>query len=336
MSETTTTRPRPGRFSFRGKISLRHQPMILLWVTFIALIVGFTIATPRFASQINITNVLGDAAILMILAIGATMILAVGDFDLAIGANLVFSGVIGAKVMIGLSDASTGWVITAGLVTCIVVGALSGALSGVLIAYGRIPSIIATLGVLGLLTGAANLITNGVDLRGLPPTMTSGIGNKVLFDILPLPTLIALALAVAVSFVLRRTVFGRNSLALGSNPEALRRAGVRVARQRVGVFTLAGSFYGLAGFLSLAKFSTTTLAGHSDDMLQAYTAAILGGSSPFGGLVTVVGSVIGVFIPTILQNGFVILGVNPFWQQVAVAIVLLAAVYLQRNRQGRI
>jgi ribose transport system permease protein len=319
----------------RFRIPVRQQSMVLLMGTFVALIVGFTIATPRFASRINATNILGDAAILMVLAVGATLILAVGDFDLSIGANLVFSGVIGAKVMLTLSGESVGLVITAGLLTCVVVGMVGGLLSGVLIAYGRIPSIIATLGVLGLLTGASNLITGGVDLRGLPNQLTSEVGNKILFGVLPLPTAVALVLAVVMAYVIRRTVFGRNALALGSNPESVRRAGVSTTRLRVAVFAVAGSLYGLAGFLSLAKFSTTTLAGHGDDMLQAYTAAILGGSSPFGGLVTVLGSVIGVFIPTILQNGFVIMGVNPFWQQVAVAVVLLAAVYLQRNRGRR-
>jgi ribose transport system permease protein len=316
------------RFLHRGSPAL-------VWFTLIVLLVVFSAMAPGlFTSKVNVSNILSDASILIILSVAATMILAVGDFDLSIGAVLVFSGVLGAKVMIAWDGSATTGILL-GLVVCLVTGGLCGALSGALVAYARIPSIITTLGVMGLLTGASNLITGGVDLRGLPTELTRNIGNKMFVDVLSLPTIIAFVVAIIVGIIIRSTVFGRNTLALGSNAEALRRVGVDVRFHRLKVFALAGMFYGLAGFLSLAKYSTTTIAAHGNDMLQAYTAAILGGSSPFGGVVTVVGTVVGVFIPTTLQNGFVVLGIDPFWQQVAVGAVLLVAVFVQTYRKNQ-
>lgn len=318
----------------RKRIFHRGSPA-LVWFTLVVLLVVFSAMAPGlFTSKVNISNILSDASILIVLAVAATLILAVGDFDLSIGAVLVFSGILGAKVMIAW-DGGVGTGIALGLVVCLVSGAACGALSGALVAYARIPSIITTLGVMGLLTGASNLITGGVDLRGLPPELTRNIGNRTFGDVVSLPTIVAFVVAIIVAVIIRSTVFGRNTLALGSNAEALRRVGVDVRFHRMKVFALAGMFYGLAGFLSLAKYSTTTIAGHSNDMLQAYTAAILGGSSPFGGVVTVVGTVVGVFIPTTLQNGFVVLGIDPFWQQVAVGGVLLVAVFVQTYRKNQ-
>lgn len=316
------------RFLHRGSPAL-------VWFTLIVLLIVFSAMAPGlFTSKVNVSNILSDASILIILSVAATMILAVGDFDLSIGAVLVFSGVLGAKVMIAWDGSATTGILL-GLVVCLVTGGLCGALSGALVAYARIPSIITTLGVMGLLTGASNLITGGVDLRGLPTELTRNIGNKMFFEVVSLPTIIAFVVAIIVGIIIRSTVFGRNTLALGSNAEALRRVGVDVRFHRLKVFALAGMFYGLAGFLSLAKYSTTTIAAHGNDMLQAYTAAILGGSSPFGGVVTVVGTVVGVFIPTTLQNGFVVLGIDPFWQQVAVGAVLLVAVFVQTYRKNQ-
>jgi ribose transport system permease protein len=139
--------------------------------------------------------------------------------------------------------------------------------------------------------------------------------------------------ALVFGVILRMTRFGRYTYAVGSNAEAPRRAGIHVDRHLVKIYALAGTLAGLAGFLSLARFSTTTLGGHSTDNLNAIAAVVLGGTSLFGGIGTIGGTVVGVFIPAVLQNGFVITGVQPFWQQVAVGAVLIAAVYLDQLRR---
>ena len=182
---------------------------------------------------------------------------------------------------------------------------------------------------------AALLITGGVDERDVPFKLVTTIGAGRLFDQVPWLVIIAFAVALVFGVLLAATRFGRYTYAVGSNEEAARRAGIAVDRHLVKVYALAGTLSGLAGFMSLARFSTTTLGGHDTDNLQAIAAVVIGGTSLFGGVGTMLGTFFGVLIPAVLQNGFVIVGVQPFWQQVAVGAVLIVAVYLDQIRRSR-
>ena len=124
------------------------------------------------------------------------------------------------------------------------------------------------------------------------------------------------------------------TFAIGSNEEAARRVGVRVDRHLIMVYALSGLLAGFAGVLSLAQFGTTAIAGQSTTNLNVIAAVVIGGTSLFGGVGTIFGTVVGLFIPAVLQNGFVIIGVQPFWQQVAVGAVLIAAVYVDQRRRA--
>jgi len=328
MSQQTA--PAPGRMArFARRIA---TPQLILLGVFLVLCLAFTLVDNQaFASIANWRNILLDVSVLTILAVGATLILAMGDFDVSIGAVLVFSGVISAQVMNALGD-GVGSVLI-GFALGLIAGGVCGAISGLFVARFKIPSIIVTLGMLGVAQGAALVITNGVDVRSVPRGLVMTVGNGNVIGTLPWLAVIAGVVAVITGLVLHFTVFGRNTIAMGSNAEALRRAGTNIIAHKIQVFALAGALYGLAGFLSLARFSTTTLAGHGGDMLDAYTAAILGGNSPFGGTGSIFGSVIGVFIPVILRNGFVIAEVQPFWQQIVVGVILIVAVFLHRARR---
>ena len=208
-----------------------------------------------------------------------------------------------------------------------------GILNGFLVAKAKIPALIVTLGTLGMALGFALLITGGVDEREVPIKLIDTIGTGRLFDQIPYLVIISLAVAIVFGIVLAATRFGRYTYAIGSNQEAARRAGVAVDRHLIKVYGLAGLLAGLAGFMNVARFSTTTIGGHDTDNLQAIAAVVIGGTSLFGGIGTVLGSVFGVFIPAVLQNGFVIVGVQPFWQQVAIGAVLIGAVYLDQLRR---
>jgi len=140
---------------------------------------------------------------------------------------------------------------------------------------------------------------------------------------------------VLAAIMLAKTTFGRYTYAIGSNMEAARRVGVNVELHLVKVYAFAGLVAGLAGYLSLARFATTTIGGHATDNFQAITAVVLGGTSLFGGIGTIAGTVIGAFIPTVLNNGLVIVGVVPFWQQVAVGAILVTAVYFDQWRRSK-
>ena len=285
----------------------------------------------EFASVSNFRNVATDAAILLVISVGMTFVIVTAGIDLSVGSVLVFSGVIGGKLMESVGGDNWG-VILLGLAGCLAAGTAWGVLNGVLITKARVPPLIVTLGTLGAALGLAQVITDGVDLREVPFTLVDTVGTGRLLGI---PWLVVIAAVVAVVFgvVLAATRFGRHTYAIGSNVEAAQRAGIDVDRHLIKVYALSGVLSGLAGFLSLARFSTTTIGGHATDNLSAIAAVVLGGTSLFGGLGTIAGTVIGVFIPVVLQNGFVITGVKPFWQQVAVGAVLILAVYLDQLRR---
>jgi ribose transport system permease protein len=151
----------------------------------------------------------------------------------------------------------------------------------------------------------------------------------------PWLVLIAVAVAIAFGVLLAQTRFGRHTYAIGANAQAAERATIHVKSHLITVYAIAGSLAGLAGFLALARFGTTTIAGHATDNLQVITAVVIGGTSLFGGIGLILGTCIGVLIPAVLQNGFVIMGLVPYWQQVAVGAVLVIAVLADQLRRTR-
>jgi ribose transport system permease protein len=300
----------------------------------VALIVIFALIKPaEFFSISNGRNIATDAAVLLVLAVGATYVIVTAGIDLSVGSVLVFAGVISARLMNEVGG--DGWgVILIGLAGALAAGLAWGVLNGVLVAKAKIPAFIVTLGTLGMSLGAAYLITGGVDERDVPFKLVSTVGIGRLAGI-PYLVLISIAVALAFGIVLAQTRFGRHTYAIGSNEEAARRAGVAVDRHLIRVYALAGALSGLAGFMNLARFGTTTIGGHATDNLNAIAAVVIGGTSLFGGIGSILGTFFGVFIPAVLQNGFIIVGVQVFWQQVAVGAVLIVAVYLDQVRRSR-
>jgi ribose transport system permease protein len=305
------------------------------WIILIlaGMIVVFSMLEPEsFATVNNARNLATNAAILLVIAVGMTFVIITAGIDLSVGAILVFAGVVSAKAMNGIGGDGAG-VLLVGLLVALAAGAGWGVLNGVLITKARVPSLIVTLGTLGMALGLSLIITNGVDIREVPPKLVTSVGVGRLFGEIPWLVVIAAAVAVVFGVLLHATRFGRHTYAIGSNEEAARRAGIAVDRHLILVYGISGLLSGLAGYMSLARFATTTLGGHATDNLQAIAAVVLGGTSLFGGVGTVLGTVVGVFIPAVLQNGFVITGVEPFWRDVAVGAVLIAAVYLDQLRR---
>ena len=314
-----------------GLNAVRTSPASRIAIVLIILVAYFAIAKPaEFGSIGNIRNIVTNSASLIILGAGMTFVLASGGIDLSVGSVVVFSGVVAAKVM-----SSTGGGIGSmllGFVVSVLAGAAWGMVNGLACAKLRVPALIVTLGTLGMALGAAQILTNGIDAPA-PIRLSSGLGIGRLFGVIPWLDVIAVAVAVVLAVVLKTTVFGRHCLAIGSNAASARRSAVLVDRRTIQVYVLMGSLSGVAGYLSLARFGATTIAGHSTDNLNAIAATVLGGTSLFGGVATIVGTVIGVFIPVVLQDGFVIVGVRPFWQEVVVGAVLIAAVYFDQLRR---
>jgi ribose transport system permease protein len=305
------------------------------FLVFLLLVAVFAGLRPtQFATPFNIRNIAFDAATFLVLAVGMTYVIITAGIDLSVGSVLVFAGVVAAKAMEAMGGAEAGWgAIALGALVGLLAGLGWGVLNGVLVTKTRIPPLIVTLGTLGMALGFAQIITGGSDVGNVPRRLTTTIGIGLLFGQIPWLVVIAAAVALTGGVVLAVTRFGRHTYAIGSNPEAARRVGINVDRHLIKVYALSGLLAGVAGVLSLARFSTTTIASHSTDNLSAIAAVVLGGTSLFGGVGTVAGSVIGVLIPAVLKNGFVIIGVEPFWQSVAVGAVLIIAVYLDQLRR---
>jgi ribose transport system permease protein len=338
MTDVTTQADRPeleDEEELRAPFWQRLVAGSSTWIGLIlvGLIAVFSILEPdSFVDSANFRNIATDAAVLLVLATGMTYVIITAGIDLSVGAVLVFSGVVSAKAM----DAAGGnnWgVIILGLVVALAAGFAWGLINGFLIAKAKIPAFVVTLGTLGMSLGAALVITGGVDERNVPFKLIDTIGTGRAFDQIPWLVIISFAVALVFGVILAATRFGRYTYAVGSNEEAARRAGVAVDRHLMKVYALAGTLAGLAGFLSLARFATTTIGGHDTDNLSAIAAVVIGGTSLFGGIGTMLGSVFGVFIPAVLTNGFVIVGVNPFWQEIAVGAVLIGAVFLDQLRR---
>lgn len=297
------------------------------------LIVVFSVSQPRaFPSLVNARAILTDTSILLVMAVGMTFVMVAAGIDLSVGSVLVFSGVMAAKAM-ELEGGNSPVTVLLGLITAAVCGIACGAFNGWCITRLRVPPLIATLGSMGAILGLTLVITDGNDVRTVPDLLLTVSASQFL----GLPYLVWVAAAVTVlgGLALWATRFGRRTYVIGSNHEAARRVGVAVDSHVMGLYVLSGALAGLAGMMSLTRFATTTIAGHGNDGMQVVTGVVLGGVSLFGGSGTIYGTVVGMLISTVLNNGLIINSVNPFWQQVAIGLVLIIAVYLDQRRRAR-
>lgn len=315
----------------------------VLWIFLIlvGIVVAFTSMNQNFVQPFNIRSIFADNSSLIVLAIGQTFVIITAGIDLSVGSVLIFSGVIAGKTMLALGSANPevaatkeGWgLILLGVAAGVAAGIGFGIVNGFLVAKAKVPPLIVTLGTYGVALGASYLLTNGTDLRGMPNTFTNTIGFGNAFGEIPYQVIIAAALALLCALLLAYTRFGRYTYAIGSNEEAARRVGINVTGHLIKIYALMGGLAGAAGCMSLAHFTTTTISGHTTDNLSAIAAVVIGGSSLFGGRGTIGGTIIGVLIPASLASGFIIIGVNPYYQYVAVGLVLIGAVYLDQLRR---
>ncbi len=282
---------------------------------------------------------------MILLAIGETFIIVTAGIDLSIGGILFFSAVCGGEVMLELSGTSeqtlngqyphASLAIPVGVAVCVLAGTMWGLINGTIITKLHLPPFIVTLGTFGMTFGFGDLIDGGSYLPApVPPALSEHFGSGKIFG-LSAPIYVAVLFLVVAHTVFHYTRFGRYTAAIGSNEEGARRTGIAVDRHIIKVYALAGLLAGVAAVLDLAIFTNTTSISHQTDNLGAIGAVVIGGTSLFGGVGTVLGSAVGAFIPTVLQNGLVIEAVQPFWQEVVVGAAIILAVYLDQVRRRR-
>ncbi|NYG06791.1 ribose transport system permease protein [Phycicoccus badiiscoriae] len=322
-----SARSRLIRRGFSSSPAYMFAVLVVMFVIFSAL------SPTTFPTQANVKNLVVDTSIVLVMSVGMTYVMVAAGFDLSIGSVLVFAGICAVKTMTWVGGQGYGTAL-AGLVAALLGGVAWGLFNGFCVTRLRVPALITTLGTLGAALGIANLMTNGNDISVSQKSMI----QLQIDDVLGMPWIVWLSLVVVLigGAVLRYTRFGRHTYVIGSNDEAARRAGINVNAHLVKLYAISGALAGLAGMMSLVRFSTTTIGGHSQDALTVITGVILGGTSLYGGYGVVLGTVIGIFIPTVLQNGLVVQNVQPFWQNVAIGFILIGAVYLdQLKRRAR-
>jgi ribose transport system permease protein len=301
----------------------------------VLLIIVFGIAAPSLFSKAAWLSTSGYAVEYLILAVGQTFVIVTAGIDLSDGAALGFSGMAGALLMEHMmtpySNGGT-FTVIAGIAVILSAGLAIGLVNGIVITRMKLPPFIVTLGTLTAITGATNLLNHGTEITVLPAFIVN-LGTASIFGgWLPIPVLIALVVAVVFGLILARTRFGLRTYAIGSNETAARRAGIRVDRHLILVYAISGLLAGVAGLLVTANFSSASPVAGANDELYAIAAVVIGGASIFGGRGTIFGTVIGTAILSVLTTGLVLTNVAPFWQQVAIGVVVVIAVAVDRVR----
>jgi ribose transport system permease protein len=275
------------------------------------------IATPAFLTGPNLVNIGIQASTIAVLAFGMTFVIVAGGIDLSVGSVAALSAM--ASAWIFTSAGLPGWMsIVAGLAT----GALAGAVSGLGVAFGRLPSFIATLAMLSVARGLTLVLSDGRPIATSPEVsfLGSSLGG------VPVPILVLVVTGVIASFVLNRTVVGREMYAVGGNVEAARLSGIRVRKVLVTVFALAGVYAALAGMLLAGRLNSAQPQAASGYELDAIAAVVIGGASLAGGVGKVSGTLVGALVLAVIRNGLNLLNVSSFWQQVVIGLVIAVAV----------
>ena len=313
------------QFHFDTRLHLRLESLIVLLI----LVIAMSVLSPYFLSVSNILNILLATSTIGILAIGATLILSSNGLDLSVGSVLGFSGVAGAYLV-----AILGMPWPLAIIGALAAGAFAGAINGFLITRTRIPAFIVTLGMLGIARGFALILApNGGAIYGLSPEIVYlGQGRPLG---IPSPVIILAVTAILAHYLLAYSRFGRHTLALGDSEAAARATGIPVEKHRWILYTLSGLTAGLAGLVFMARVNAGDPTAGLNYELTAITAAIIGGTSLFGGKGSILGTMVGALIMGVLQNGLNLLAVPSFWQQVAIGMVLILAVYIDQLQTSK-
>ncbi|MET3459534.1 ABC transporter permease [Variovorax atrisoli] len=310
---------------------------LLAFASLVVLMVFFSFASPQFLQADNLVGILQSTAVNGVLAIACTFVIITSGIDLSVGTLMTF-----CAVMTGVVLTYMGMPLWLGICAAIFFGALSGFVSGLLIAKLKIPPFIATLGMMMLLKGLSLVISGTKPIYfNDTPGFTAISQDSLIGDIvpaLPIPNavLILFLVAVAASIVLNRTLLGRYTFALGSNEEAVRLSGVNTDFWKIVVYTVSGGICGIAGLLIASRLNSAQPALGQGYELDAIAAVVIGGTSLSGGTGTIVGTIIGAFIMSVLTNGLRILSVAQEWQTVVTGVIIILAVYadILRRRSG--
>lgn len=286
-------------------------PVALLWV-------ALAFLSPNFLTATNVSNIFVNAAPLALAAAGLTLVIIGGDLDLSVGSTIALS-----STAIGVLTVRLGVPWPLAVLAAVAVGLLVGLTNGVVVTRLAVPSFICTLAMMSVVRGIALVLSDGRAVSGLPPAIP-GIAQTRLLG-LSLVIWIPVVVIVLLGFVLARTSLGLNIYAVGGNREAARIAGVNIGGTRMALLAISGAMGGLGGIISTARLGVGSPIIAEDLILDAIAAVVIGGTSLFGGVGRMGGTVLGVVLIATIRNGLVLLNVSAFYQRVAIGLVILAA-----------
>ena len=295
----------------------------------VLLTVFFSIGSPYFMTFDNMMTVVLQTSVIGILALGATFVIVTGGIDLSLGAVLAFGGmIIGTAVNGGLP-------LWSAIVLGIIAATVMGFANGQLIARAKLPPFIATLGIMMIARGLTLVISSARPKYFLKVPDFKLISQGSLFGAIPYPIIYLLVLALIASFILRRLGIGRYIYAIGGNETAVKLAGINVERVKIFTYTVCGLLAGIAGLVLTSRLDSAQPAAGMSYEMDAISAVVIGGASLSGGEGTIIGTIIGALIMGVLKNGLNLMNVSEFWQQVAMGVVVLGAVYIDIARRRK-
>ena len=319
-----------------GLFGSEARQKLLAFASLILLLIYFSFASPAFMQTDNMINILQATAVNGVLAIASTFIIITAGIDLSVGTLMTFTA-----VMAGVFLTYWGLPMGIGVVAALGTGAVAGLISGTLIAKLKIPPFIATLGMMQAWKGLSLVVSADKPIYFTDTenfyriSQDSFIGYVLPWLPIPNAGLILLVLAIVASIVLKSTALGRYTYAIGSNEEAVRLSGVNVDAWKIAIYSMGGAICGIAGLLLASRINSAQPALGQGYELDAIAAVVIGGTSLSGGTGTILGTIIGAFIMSVLTNGLRILSVAQEWQFVVTGIIIVLAVYTDILRRKR-
>lgn len=280
----------------------------------------------------NLQSIAQSAALPLLLGLGQTFVIIAGGIDLSVGFVMGLSSVVMARAMQQLTPVDPALALVAGLLAALSAALAAGLINGTLVSRLRVPPFIGTLGMYGIARGVGFLAAGGTTVPVNNPYLFA-MGNAKLFGLVPVPVVIALVLVLAMHWTLSQSRFGQYTYAVGGNRTATVRAGIDVRRHTLLLYMVAAACAGVAGMIYTARFSAGAAQAGEPLLLDSIAAVVIGGASLFGGSGTIMGTVIGALIIAVIQYGLVFINVEPFWQFVAVGVVIIVSVLIDQSRR---
>lgn len=311
----------------QSKLSFSYLEKIIPFIGLILLVIIISILNSAFLEPSNLFNLLRQVSINGLIAFGMTFVILTGGIDLSVGSTLALSSAMVAILMVSGVDS-----IIALLLGCIF-GAILGAINGLLITAGKMAPFIATLATMTVFRGLTLVVTDGNLITNLNGSYAFQLFGRGYFLGLPVPAVTMFITFIILYILLHKTVFGRQTYAMGGNEKAAFISGIKVNRIKIMVYSLAGLMSAMAGAILTSRLNSAQPTAGMSYELDAIAAVVLGGTSLTGGKGRIVGTLIGVLIIGVLNNGLNLLGVSSFYQQVVKGVVIIIAVLIDRKNK---